>query len=134
MTSYGTSYLFHLLIKKYVFTIYKGIPQTQTETQTETRTETESPSDYSFDHLLFEKLTFWGRRTVESVPLNDLINGASIFNTWRSSKTGEGFLIQFVPPEETSNNLGGNNVASYQGELVDLETMTKLFSEISSKR
>jgi hypothetical protein len=111
--------LFHLLIKKYVFTIYKGIP---------TKDETNP------DHLLFEKLSFWGRRRICSNPLNDLINGGSIFNTWKSVKTGEGFLIQFIPPQELihQNNLG--NVTSYQGEKVDIDTMTKIYNDISNRR
>lgn len=116
LTSYGTSYLFHLLIKKYVFSIYKGIPST-----------TES------DHLLIEKLSFWGRKKIQNTPLNDLINGGSIFNTWKSVKTGEGFLIQFIPPQEsTQPNLG--NVTSYQGEKVDVETMAKIYNDISTRR
>lgn len=117
LTSYGTSYLFHLLIKKYVFTIYKGIPA----------------SESFFDHLLIEKLSFWGRRRVQSIPLNDLINGASIFNTWKSAKTGEGYLIQYIPPEESSSRNVGNDT-SYQGEKVDSETMTKIYNEISTRR
>ena len=111
LTSYGTSYLFHLLIKKYVFTIYKGIP-----------------SD-SFDHLLIEKLSFWGARKVDSVPLADLVNGGSIFNTWKSLKTGQGYLIQYI--EDQNNN---QNVNSYKGEKVDLETMEKIYNEISRRR
>ena len=111
LTSYGTSYLFHLLIKKYVFTIYKGIP-----------------SD-AFDHLLIEKLSFWGKRKIDSVPLDDLINGGSIFNTWKSIKSGQGYLIQFI--EDQNNH---QNVTSYKGEKVDLETMTKIYNEISRRR
>lgn len=111
LTSYGTSYLFHLLIKKYVFAIYKGIP-----------------SD-SFDHLLIEKLSFWGARKVDSVPLDDLVNGGSIFNTWKSLKTGQGYLIQYI--EDQNNN---QNVNSYKGEKVDLETMGKIYNEISRRR
>lgn len=111
LTSYGTSYLFHLLIKKYVFAIYKGIP-----------------SD-SFDHLLIEKLSFWGARKVDSVPLDDLVNGGSIFNTWKSLKTGQGYLIQYI---EVQNN--NQNVNSYKGEKVDLETMGKIYNEISRRR
>ena len=118
LTSYGTSYLFHLLIKKYVFTIYKGIPA---------KDETDP------DHLLIEKLSFWGRKRVHSTPLIDLVNGGSIFNTWKSIKTGQGFLIQFIPPQENNqNNLG--NVTSYQGEKVDVETMTKIYNDISNRR
>ena len=112
LTSYGTSYLFHLLIKKYVFTIYKGIP-----------------SD-SFDHLLIEKLSFWGRRKVDSVPLNDLVNGESIFNTWKSVKSGQGYLIQFID-DQTNNH---QNVTSYKGEKVDLESMARIYNEISKRR
>lgn len=112
MTSYGTSYLFHLLIKKYVFTIYKGLPS---------------------DHLIFEKLSFWGRKRIFSVPLNDLFSGeGSIFNTWKSRKTGEGFLIQFIPPEETTNL--NRNVSSYQGERVNLDEMSKIYNEIAVRR
>lgn len=122
LTSYGTSYLFHLLIKKYVFTIYKGIDNG----------DSSSSNYFSFDHLLIEKLSFWGRRQVQSVLLNDLINGGSIFNTWKSAKTGDGFLIQYIPPEESGNT--GGNVTSYQGEKVDSETMAKIFKEISTKR
>lgn len=111
--------MFHLLIKKYVFTIYKGIPTT--------------PESDATDHLLIEKLSFWGRKKIQSTPLNDLINGGSIFNTWKSVQTGEGFLIQFIPPQEsTQANLG--NVTSYQGEKVDVETMTKIYNDISTRR
>ena len=125
LTSYGTSFLFHLLIKKYVFTIYKGLNDS-----------TADPS--SFDHLLFEKKSFWGFKRILSVPLNDLVNGESIFNTWKSIKTGEGFLIQFFPPEVTAVantsavNLG--NVTSYKGKTVDIETMSKIYHEISNRR
>lgn len=122
LTSYSTSYLFHLLIKKYVFTIYKGIPST--------------PTSNDFDHLLIEKLSFWGRRRVGSVPLADLINGASIFNTWKSVKTGEGFLIQYIPPEEQTGTgaVKVGNVTSYQGEKVDSDSMTRIYNEIASRR
>lgn len=116
LTSYGTSYLFHLLIKKYVFTIYKGIPSNDP------------------DHLLFEKLSFWGKRRVISTPLNDLINGGSIFNTWKSSKTGEGFLIQFIPPQDSNSQSNLGNVTSYQGEMVDIDAMTKIYYDISNRR
>lgn len=111
LTSYGTSYLFHLLIKKYVFTIYKGIP-----------------SD-SLDHLLIEKLSFWGKRKIDSVNLSDLINGGSIFNTWKSVKTNQCYLIQFT--DDPNNH---QNVTSYQGDKVDSETMSKIYNEISRKR
>ena len=118
LTSYGTSYLFHLLIKKYVFSIYKGIP---------------AKDQIDSDHLLFEKLSFWGRKRIITNSLNDLINGGSIFNTWKSSKTGEGFLIQFIPPQENNHhNIG--NVTSYQGEKVDIDTMTKIYNDISNRR
>lgn len=125
LTSYGTSFLFHLLIKKYVFTIYKGLNDS-----------TADPS--SFDHLLIEKKSFWGFKRILNVPLSDLVNGESIFNTWKSIKTGEGFLIQFVPPEviavanTSAVNLG--NVTSYQGKPVDIETMSKIYNEISNRR
>lgn len=120
LTSYGTSFLFHLLIKKYVFTIYKGL----------------NNSDLDPDHLLIEKKSFWGFKRILNVPLNDLVSGGSIFNTWKSIKNGEGFLIQFVPPEVIADtsavNLG--NVTSYQGENVDIETMSKIYNEISNRR
>lgn len=120
LTSYGTSYLFHLLIKKYVFSIYKGILSSSGE----------------LNHLLIEKLTFWGRKRVQSVPLDDLVNGGSVFNTWKSVKSGEGYLIQFIPPEETTSNIPGNpgNVTSYQGEKVDVDAMTKIYTEIYCRR
>lgn len=111
LTSYGTSYLFHLLIKKYVFTIYKGIPSE------------------SFDHLLIEKLSFWGKRKIDNVSLNNLINGGSIFNTWKSVKTGQGYLIQFI-----DHQTDHQNVTSYQGEKVDTETMSNIYNEISRRR
>lgn len=108
-----------MLIKKYVFTIYKGIPVTLPSNQ------------LAFDHLLFEKLSFWGRRKISSVPLNDLINGGSILNTWKSSKTGEGFLIQYIPSDDNPNP---GNVTSYQGEKVDSEAMSKIYNEIATRR
>ena len=109
LTSYGTSYLFHLLIKKYVFTIYKTIES---------------------NHLLIEKLSFFGIKKIKNISLNDLINGESIFNTWKSVKTGEGFLIQFIPQDQSGNG----NVTSYKGEKVDTDLMTKIYNEISSRR
>ena len=84
---------------------------------------------WSFDHLLIEKLSFWGARKVDSVPLDDLVNGGSIFNTWKSLKTGQGYLIQYI--EDQNNN---QNVNSYKGEKVDLETMGKIYNEISRRR
>lgn len=94
------------------------------------------------NRLLIEKLSFWGRKKYQSVPLNDLISGGSIFNTWKSNQTGEGYLLQFIPKDEVNrklDNTDGNpvnqgNVSSYKGEAVDLEEMNKIYSEISCKR
>lgn len=122
-TSYGTSYLFHLLIKKYVFTIRKG-----------QLNEASAP----LDHLLIEKMNFWGRKRIQSVPLNDLINGGSILTTWKSVKTGDGYLVQFVPNEEQvsghQNQINTGNVTTYQGEKVDSDIMTKIYNEIANRR
>jgi hypothetical protein len=117
-TSYGTSYLFHLLIKKYVFSIRKGISASQSE-----------PSD----HLLIEKMNFWGRRRVQSVPLDELINGGSILTTWKSKVSGDGFLVQFVPIDPKNQNNPGN-VTSFQGERVDSDSMTSIYNEIANRR
>lgn len=114
-TSFGTTYLFHLLIKKYVFSIFKGITE---------------------DHLLIEKKSFWGRSKILTVPIDELVSGSgSVFNTWQSIKTGEGFLIQFIPKDQTNSLQSGNgNVTSFQGQIVDSETMNKLYNIISTRR
>ena len=128
-TSYGTSYLFHLLIRKYVFKIYKGIDPEVSETET--------PDCLDSSHLLFEKLSFWGLKRIVSVPVKELIDGGSIFNTWKSTKTNEPFLVQYILPTPTAENSEMpkilSNIPSYNGEPVDQLAMQEVYTHIMLK-
>lgn len=123
LTSYGTTYLFHLLLRKYVFRIYKGMSCASDDIR-------------DTDNLLIEKKGFWGLRRVVSVPIGDLVSGPSVLNTWRSRETGEGFLVQFVPPEPVKDgqSVSLGNITTFQGERVDLKTMERIFSRIATRQ
>ena len=106
-----------------MFRVFKGIEESSRPEATVTDS----------DHLLIEKKSFWGRTRVVPVQVGDLTPGMGIFSTWKSRKTGEGFLIQFLPPSELKEtNLA--NARYYGDERADLSTMEKVFNHIAAKK
>jgi hypothetical protein len=111
LTSYGTTALFHGLVGKYVYHLWKAASEGDQQ-------------------LIFEKRSLFNRKRFLAVPQSELIAGGSIFSTWKWLKGREAFMIQYADSEGES----GSNVASFGGERVDREAMAKIFKEVMQRR
>ena len=108
ITSYGTTALFHSLVSKYVFHLWRPVS---------------NPSE-----LVFEKRSLFNRKRFLVIPEAELTAGGSVFSTWRWGRGRESFLIQFQPERKEKM------VKTWGGEVVDNEAMAELYEAISQRR
>jgi hypothetical protein len=122
-TSYATTWLFHRLIKKYVYSV---------------RLAADPGNSCDKPRLALETPSLLGRRRHDQVPIQDLCRGDSVFCTWKRQTSSGGYLIQFVPKAERSLDRHQPHSLSlpktFRNEPIDWDTFESIFSDIASRR